>query len=148
MYENAASIVFVVAIADYHKTMYEDAQENRLNDSLVTFEMICSHPLLLHLPLLLVFSKKDLLLETLQHYPLNSYFPNYEGGINVDEAFLFIKNLFISKVPTIREEVLVEFISCLNEQDIHRIFHIILNRVSSETRIDGDEIKQEALLIQ
>jgi len=50
-------------------------------------------------PIILLFTKIELFREKLARVPLERYFPEYEGGPNVDKAIAFVTNEFLSDDP-------------------------------------------------
>ena len=60
-YPNTFTLFYFVSLADINLTLYESNVENRLLDSLHLFEHVCQEPDLIQTPIVLFFTKTDIL---------------------------------------------------------------------------------------
>ena len=80
------TVLFVTSLDDYHKTLDEDANKNRLREALVTYRQVKGLANK-HIPAahsLLFLNKTDLFEESMKTKPFNEYFPEYDGAVDED----------------------------------------------------------------
>jgi GTPase SAR1 family protein len=81
-------IVFVTDIASFDQTLMEDPTVNRITDALELFKTIVNAPLLLHVSMILLLNKTDLLKKKLLTVSFKTYFPEFTGifiGLIIEE---------------------------------------------------------------
>jgi len=64
-FDDASAIIFLAPISAFDQYLEEDYKVNRIDDSLQTFNTICSSPLLRHVHLVLFLNKTDILKQKL-----------------------------------------------------------------------------------
>ena len=72
------TVLFVSSLDDYHQTLDEDVNKNRMKESLQTFKLMMGK----YLPnkqVILFLNKKDLFRSSMAKHPMADYFPDYEG---------------------------------------------------------------------
>jgi guanine nucleotide-binding protein subunit alpha len=73
----------------------EDAQTNRMQESLQVFKQLSQSQWLQNIPFLLFLNKCDLLKEKIQSSPINKWFPDFTGdNSNYNEVVQFIENKY------------------------------------------------------
>lgn len=88
--QNLDVIIFTVDIASYDQVLYEDHTRNRMDEAFALFGSIVRSKFFIRVPLILVFTKLDLLERKLACSPPEKYFPDYEGGGGPSSADTFV----------------------------------------------------------
>lgn len=84
------SIIFCVALSEYDQVLLEEAQQNRMAESLVLFESVVNSRWFLRTSIILFLNKVDLFRVKLPRVPLELYFPEYTGGADVNKGAKYI----------------------------------------------------------
>jgi len=110
---------------------------NRLLDSLVLFEQICAHPLLVRTPMILLLNKMDLMSQKLKSSsePVSKFFSEYQGPNKTKEVGSFFKNKFIACSRTERS-IYCHFTTGTDTHQMEKVasaVHIILIRAALES---------------
>lgn len=79
-------IVYLVAMDEYDLTLDEDPEANRLIESLKLWKFILTRDYLVDVPMLLVFTKCDLMREKLRRVPFNTVFANFNEFVTQSES--------------------------------------------------------------
>jgi hypothetical protein len=79
-------ILYLVAMDEYDLKLDEDADANRLIESLKLWKFILTRDYLVDVPLLLVFTKADLMREKLRRVPFNTIFANFNEFVASNET--------------------------------------------------------------
>lgn len=102
-FENVDSIVFTVDASAYCRKLFEDERVNRMQEQLELWESIANSRWFTKVDFVLVFTKIDSLLETIELSPISEYFPEFgepdeAGGIAqfIDSYLAFLEERFIS----------------------------------------------------
>jgi guanine nucleotide-binding protein G(i) subunit alpha len=93
-FNNMASVMVVVSLSEYDKTLSESSLETRLRESLVLFESVAKSRWFENVPIVLIFTQAALFRESLALRPLIDYFPDYDGGTSSEEAENYIVRRF------------------------------------------------------
>ncbi|KAF8887875.1 G-protein alpha subunit-domain-containing protein, partial [Gymnopilus junonius] len=131
-YGSVSTLVFCVPLGDYNRSWEHgsaSAEENQVAESLRVFEDTLAEQWLRHSQIILFFTKVDLLEEQLQTDPLENYFPDYNGGPDIDEAmnYFFWKFLRIGSIsPGMQVEVYVT--EPINTMRMTAIFEEVINK--------------------
>lgn len=96
-FENVTALIFVVAVSEYNQVMFEDECTNRIEDSLDLFEEIINTTWFRNTSAVLFLNKVDILEEKITRTPISDFFPDYEGGADVDAACKFFKERFLAR---------------------------------------------------
>jgi guanine nucleotide-binding protein G(i) subunit alpha len=98
-FKKVNAIVFLVDIAAYDRSLFEDESANRMQEALTVFESIVNSR---HFPptqtrFILLFTKVDRLEETLRRSPIRKFFPDFEGDEkNVENFKAYIGSRFLA----------------------------------------------------
>ena len=92
--------IFVTSLAEYDMKLYEDGNTSRLTESIAVFKDIMTNEFLKNAVKLIFLNKMDLFEEKLAKNPLNSIFPDYNGGDNAVVGAQYIQQLFTGKLQT------------------------------------------------
>ena len=97
VFENAMTVIFLVALSEYDQVLVEDRRQNRLMESFQLFEHIVNSRWFAHSSVVLFLNKTDLFRAKLEKSPLRDYFPEYTGAVDdFDSAANFIMERFLS----------------------------------------------------
>ncbi|XP_076868186.1 guanine nucleotide-binding protein subunit alpha-14-like isoform X2 [Brachyhypopomus gauderio] len=78
-FENVTSIIFLVALSEYDQVLYENTNENRMEESKALFKTIITYSWFQNTSIILFLNKTDLLREKITKSHLEDYFPEYKG---------------------------------------------------------------------
>lgn len=94
-FDNVTMIIFCVSLSEYDQQLLEDGGQNRFQESLVLFDNIVNSRWFARTSVVLFLNKIDLFAEKLQKVPLETYFPDYTGGQDINKAAKYILWRFI-----------------------------------------------------
>eukprot|EP00474_Spongospora_subterranea_P000350 CRZ00808.1 hypothetical protein [Spongospora subterranea] len=97
-FHNLGAIVFLASIGDFQESLEEDPTANRLLESLAVFEELVNCRNCIGVPVIVVFTKIDLLPQTMRKYSLTNLFPQFADDQNPSKAIAFLKSTFLSRV--------------------------------------------------
>lgn len=89
-FEAVTSIIFCVALSEYDQVLLEDSNQNRMAESLVLFESVINSRWFLRTSIILFLNKVDIFKDKLPKIPLSKYFPDYNGGDDLNKAAKYI----------------------------------------------------------
>ncbi|KAJ3610364.1 hypothetical protein NHX12_022456 [Muraenolepis orangiensis] len=78
-FESVTVIIFLVALSEYDQVLYENENENRLEESKALFRTIVTYGCFRETSFILFLNKTDLLEEKIPHSHLADYFPTFRG---------------------------------------------------------------------
>jgi guanine nucleotide-binding protein G(i) subunit alpha len=93
-FEGVKAVIYVVAINEYDMFTQEDADKNRLLDSLEVFQDTVASQFLEGSDFILFLNKTDLLREKVATSPLTKCFPEYTGAQTYEEVSQYIASKF------------------------------------------------------
>jgi len=93
-FEDCTAVIFCVAMNEYDKMLYEEANVNRMHEAVSLFQQTVNSKWFESVSLILFLNKSDLFREKVKTVDLKIAFPDYAGGLNYDSALLFIANKF------------------------------------------------------
>lgn len=99
-FQDVTAVIFCVALSEYDLKLYEDDTTNRMHESLKLFKEICNTKWFANTSMILFLNKKDLFAEKIKRVDLNVCFPEYNGGLDYDQASEFIRETFLSQNET------------------------------------------------
>jgi guanine nucleotide-binding protein subunit alpha len=79
-------VLFVISLSEFNQVLYEDANTNRMEESLKLFEEILSCIFFQKTPFVVFFNKVDLFREKLKSVQLSDFLPDYTGQNGYDES--------------------------------------------------------------
>lgn len=94
-FDNVALIIFCVSLSEYDQFLMEDSAQNRFQESLILFENIVNSRWFARTSVVLFLNKIDLFAEKLKNKPLENYFPDYNGGSDINKATKYILWRFV-----------------------------------------------------
>ena len=94
-FENVTSIIFCTALSEYDQVLLEEASQNRMQESLVLFESVINSRWFLRTSFILFLNKTDVFKAKLPKIPLENFFPEYQGGSDINKAAKYILFKFV-----------------------------------------------------
>ena len=95
-FDDAAAVIFVVAISEYDQLTVEEPSNNRMLESLHLFDSICHLKWFLKCGIVLFFNKIDVFRDKLQTTPISVCFPRYTGSQDYCDSRTYISQVFAS----------------------------------------------------
>lgn len=89
-FESVTSIIFCVALSEYDQVLLEEANQNRMTESLVLFDSVINSRWFVRTSVVLFLNKIDIFKQKLQTSPLSDWFPEYTGGVDANKAAKYI----------------------------------------------------------
>eukprot|EP00638_Chattonella_subsalsa_P005548 CAMPEP_0117758252 /NCGR_PEP_ID=MMETSP0947-20121206/15262_1 /TAXON_ID=44440 /ORGANISM="Chattonella subsalsa, Strain CCMP2191" /LENGTH=229 /DNA_ID=CAMNT_0005578393 /DNA_START=486 /DNA_END=1172 /DNA_ORIENTATION=- len=82
-FQGVDAIIYIAALNEFDKPMYENASKNRMVDAIEVFSEICSNKLLKQVALIVFLNKRDLFQEKIQDSNIGSVaeFSDFPGGV-------------------------------------------------------------------
>ncbi|KAJ5068439.1 guanine nucleotide-binding protein alpha-4 subunit-related [Anaeramoeba ignava] len=121
-FQNVTSVIFCVGASEYDQGLYEDQSENRMTEALVLFTEICNSHWFQHTEMILFFNKDDLFREKINKVSLKTCFPDYEGGLDYEEAKDFLTKKFRDVNENQTKQIYVHFTTATNTENIQFVF--------------------------
>lgn len=129
--KNLDAVCFVCALSEYNRTLYEDAEVNRLQEAMDLFEVICNSDWFESVSKFVFLNKSDLFQEIVKDVPLNTFFKQYTGSDDFDECVAFIKEQFNERNYTDNE--LNIYITCATDaNNIKQVFGACKDKILSD----------------
>ncbi|CDF87231.1 BN860_01750g1_1 [Zygosaccharomyces bailii CLIB 213] len=94
-FDSVTIIIFCVALSEYDQFLLEDQSQNRFQESLVLFDNVVNSRWFSRTSVVLFLNKIDLFAEKLKKVPLETYFPDYTGGQDINKAAKYILWRFV-----------------------------------------------------
>jgi len=121
-------IIFVCALNEYDKKLYEENAVNRMIESLDVFTDTINSSSFKNTQIVLLFNKLDLFKEKIKtKNPKDYCFPDYKDELDYDKALLYIKNRFLQCNNTNKNITIFEG-SALNSRFMELFYHSILKK--------------------
>ncbi|KAL0478133.1 heterotrimeric G-protein alpha subunit [Acrasis kona] len=93
-FEDVDALIFVVSLAEYDLKCYEDNETPRMKESMELFAETINSKYFYNTPIVLFLNKTDLFREKLPNSHLSVMFPDYNGPMDYDSAYNFIKSQY------------------------------------------------------
>lgn len=94
-FDNVTLIIFCVSLSEYDQLLLEDQGQNRFQESLVLYDNVVNSRWFARTSVVLFLNKIDLFAEKIQKVPLETYFPDYTGGQDINKAAKYILWRFV-----------------------------------------------------
>ncbi|KAI5949454.1 GPA2 [Candida theae] len=89
-FDNVTLIIFCVSLSEYDQVLLEENNQNRLEESIALFDSVVNSRWFARTSIVLFLNKIDVFAEKLQYSPLETHFPDYTGGNNINKAAKYI----------------------------------------------------------
>ncbi|XP_075899792.1 guanine nucleotide-binding protein subunit alpha-14-like [Nelusetta ayraudi] len=114
-FENITSVIYLAAISEYDQVLFENENDNRLQESLALFKTILASPWFEKSSTILFLNKKDLLEEKIMRSHVATYFPAFTGPqCNAEAAKKFFLQLY-KNLHVEREKPLYSHFTCATD---------------------------------
>jgi guanine nucleotide-binding protein subunit alpha len=131
-FEKVRAILFIASLSEYDQTLVEDNTKNRLRESLRLFQGIITLPWFKSTAIILFLNKDDLFQQKIKVSDLGSYFPEYVGGVDYEEALFFIKDLYFSQNTDPNKTIYAHVTDATNTNQIEFVWkctkHIVMQQ--------------------
>ncbi|XP_072310821.1 guanine nucleotide-binding protein G(q) subunit alpha-like [Eucyclogobius newberryi] len=125
-FENVTSIVFLAALNEYDQHLYENENDNRLQESVALFQTVLSYPWFVESSTILFLNKTDLLEEKIAQSHLTTYFPEYRGpSCNAEEAKKFIRQMFVDRHRSRIKPLYTHYTCATDTGNIKKVFKCV-----------------------
>ncbi|KAL0965790.1 hypothetical protein UPYG_G00285750 [Umbra pygmaea] len=132
-FERVTSIIFLVALNEYDQVLFENNQENRLEESKALFTTIISYPWFEDSSIILFLNKTDLLEEKIVRSNLVDYFPSFTGPKqDVDSAKKFILNMYKEQHKGRSKSLYNHFTCATDTENIKIVFKSVRDTIFQE----------------
>ncbi|CAL8322501.1 unnamed protein product [Lota lota] len=122
-FESVTTIIYLAALSEYDQVLYENAKENRLEESKALFRTIVSNPCFHETHFILFLNKSDLLEEKIPHSHLADYFPRFRGPRgDVTAAKEFILQMYKEQHADHLATLYHHFTCATDTENIRRVF--------------------------
>jgi len=97
-FDGVTAVIFLVAVSEYNQVLWEDANTNRLTESLNVFKEMLNNEFFTDTQFILFLNKKDLFETKIKDgHHLKTNFPKFTGPEgDVDAAMKYIKDTFLA----------------------------------------------------
>jgi len=136
-FEGVSAILFVTAVCDYDRTMFEDEKCNRMQDSLDLFESCVKLDWFKDTSIILFLNKRDLFENKFPNSPLSVCFPDWDDAIkDYEAAYSFIGDRFLERMastdPDQPAKQLILHVTCATDtNNIDVVFTALKNIILS-----------------
>nr|XP_020476786.1 guanine nucleotide-binding protein subunit alpha-14-like [Monopterus albus] len=132
-FENVTSIIFLAALSEYDQVLYENADDNRLKESLALFHTILSYSWFQESSTILFLNKTDLLEEKITQSHLATYFPAYKGPqCDAESAKKFILKMYIEQHSGHQKPLYTHFTCATDTENIRVVFKAVRDTLFRE----------------
>ncbi|KAJ1822838.1 guanine nucleotide-binding protein subunit alpha [Coemansia sp. RSA 2598] len=133
-FENVTAILFLVAISEYDQVLIEDDTVNRMQEALTLFDSICNSRWFVKTSVILFLNKMDIFREKLPHSPMRKYFPDFDGGDDIDAASEYILKRFVSLNQSDAKQIYTHF-TCATDTNQIKFVMAAVNDIIIQTNL-------------
>jgi len=133
------SIVFCAPLTDYDQVSKDG--RNRLGESLFLFETVINSRWFLHTSIILFLTEIDNFKIKLSKVPLDTYFPEYTGGADVNKAAKYILWRFMQTNRAPRLNLYPHITQATDPSNIRLIFATVRDTIIQRALINSGIIK-------
>ncbi|KAJ1723398.1 guanine nucleotide-binding protein subunit alpha [Coemansia sp. RSA 2703] len=133
-FENVTAILFLVAISEYDQVLIEDDTVNRMQEALTLFDSICNSRWFVKTSIILFLNKMDIFREKLPHSPMKKYFPDFDGGDDIDAASEYILKRFVSLNQSDAKQIYTHF-TCATDTNQIKFVMAAVNDIIIQTNL-------------
>lgn len=136
-FENVTAVIFVAALSEYDQVLYEDETTNRMTEALNLFDEICNSRWFRETSMILFLNKRDLFQQKILKVNLNVCFPEYDGGLDYDNAAAFLEEQFRSKNKSPDKEVYSHVTCATDTNNIAHVFNAVKDIIIRKSLREG-----------
>jgi hypothetical protein len=122
-------LVYIISLSDYDEVLYEEEDDtSRMIEALQLFPKTIEGEWFAEKPVLVLWNKKEKLVEKLVHgVTPQCIFKEYRGGNDIDKCIEFIKGKFLEKIPKMSQSRMTHVIgSAIHEDTIKEVFKAVI----------------------
>jgi len=126
-FEHVTAVLFLGVLSEYDQVLYEDANINRMVESLNLFEDICNSPWFKETAIILFLNKRDMFEDKIQRVSLTAcpVFANYTGPQTFDAGVEAIQEAFEQKNHN-KDKVIYCHVTCATDtNNVAAVFHAV-----------------------
>lgn len=124
------AVIFVASLSEYDQVLYEDDEQNRLQEALDVFEDIVNREAFSFSSMILFLNKKDLFEEKLKIAKFGDSFPEFQGDPNnQEEAAQHIEQLFVDRCHVPNKDIFTHLTCATDTGNVQRVFEICKLRI-------------------
>lgn len=127
-FDQVTAVMFCVALSEYDQTLREDANQNRMKESLLLFDEVCNSVWFKNTSFILFLNKTDLFKDKIARIDLTACFPNYTGGCNFENASAYIKQKFLDQNKS-SHPIYPHFTCAISTENIEFVFKCVRDTV-------------------
>jgi len=136
-FENFTSIIFLAALSEYDQALYENNNDNRLQESTTLFRTIINCSWFVHSSIILFLNKKDLLEEKIIHSHIAEYFPEFDGPqCDAVAARNFISKMFLDLNSDPDKTIYSHFTCATDTENIRFVFSAVKDTIIQRSMHD------------
>jgi len=132
-FEGVAVVIFLIPLSDYDLTLRECSADNRMLESLKLFKEMLEFGPLQCTPIILLFTKIDLLRTKLAYSDLSVLFPEYTGGSDYESALNFLTAKFLALNTNPHRLIFTKNICTTDTECMKQVLEEIKNRLVSKS---------------
>jgi len=135
-FEGVSAILFVTAVCDYDRGMFEDEKTNRMHDSLDLFESLVKLDWFKNTSIILFLNKRDLFELKFPQVSLKLAFEDWDDEIvDIDAAYNFIGDKFLERMttedPNLQKQLILHVTCATDSNNIEVVFTALKNIILS-----------------
>ncbi|EFA76096.1 G-protein subunit alpha 9 [Heterostelium album PN500] len=130
-FEDVKTIIFCVALGDYNMNLVEDGATNRMMDSMKLWRDIVNNEYFKNTSFVLFLNKNDIFREKITKEPLNQFFPEYTGGFDYEKGLEFVRNQYLSHVPS-GKTVVAHVTTATDTENISVVFDAVRRSIINQ----------------
>ncbi|KAI9324972.1 guanine nucleotide binding protein, alpha subunit [Zopfochytrium polystomum] len=120
-FDDVSAIIFVSSLACYDQALEEDANVNRMVDSVKAFSCICNHTVLTKIPIILFLNKSDIFSRKVKESPIQNYFPEYNDGPSTAAGSSFFLKQFLKANRNAEKQITSHFTWATDSAQVQKI---------------------------
>jgi len=124
-FEDVTAVIFCVSLSEYDMNLAEDHSQNRMHESLLLFKNICNSMWFQNTPIIIFLNKRDIFLEKIRNVDLKVCFPDYDGGLDYDNASKFINKQFLGMNENPKKLLYTHFTCATDTDNIVVVFKAV-----------------------
>lgn len=129
VFSDVDALIFVISLAEYDLKCYEDNETPRMKESLELFSETINSKFFMNTPIILFMNKVDTFKEKLPNSHLNVMFPEYNGPMDYDSTYNFIREKYEDCNKFKDERKIYAFPTCaMDKNQIQNVFDSIKDK--------------------
>eukprot|EP01129_Flabellula_baltica_P004940 TRINITY_DN1751_c0_g1_i1.p1 TRINITY_DN1751_c0_g1~~TRINITY_DN1751_c0_g1_i1.p1 ORF type:complete len:142 (-),score=22.59 TRINITY_DN1751_c0_g1_i1:29-454(-) len=130
-FDKVSAVIYITALDEYNRTLLEDNDTNRLEESLSLFSEVTSSEYLIDKDIILFLNKSDIFEEKIKQEPLSDTFTDIDEdeGDDFELGVIYIENLYRSSYKG--HGAIHTFTTCvLESSNVEKIFKAMLDLIN------------------